>query len=213
MGPCSPWDCHSIPTLALQYFSASSLGFCSCAQGAPERSSAPLPHVPASSSPRFRRELRRVDGEGSAGWAGWHRARWARTAGHCGDGVSRLLAALCSGKRSGGPVGGCGGGGCCGGEQGAQLTLHPRAGSWAAPSTALWGDHPSPPLEGCCLPYSWAARARRSEGVRYIQEEGGSRLSWLIVGPQGTSAQSASTTLPATRQSQGCLRVPSSGSG
>lgn len=45
------------------------------------------------------------------------------------------------------------------------------------PGTALWGEHPSPPLEGCCLLCVWAAHARRSKGVGYIQEEGGSRLS------------------------------------
>lgn len=81
------------------------------------------------------------------------------------------------------------------------------------PGTALWGEHLSPPLEGCCLLCIWAAHARSSKGVGYIQEEGGSRLSWLIVSPQGTSAQSFSTTVPAPRQSWGCLRAPSGGRG
>lgn len=120
-----------------------------------------------------------------------------------GTGVSQLLAALCSGKGSGDPVRSCGGGDAAAGSRGSAHSAS-QSGVLGCPQhlgTALWGDLPCPPWEGCSLPCGWAARARRSERVGYIQEEGGSRLSWLMVGPQGTRAHSASAILPALGQS------------
>lgn len=149
MDPCSPWDCHSIPTLALQYLSGS-LGFCSCVQGAPERSSAPLPHVPASSSLQSRREQRRADGEGSTARAGWHQAQWACTAGHREDGVLQLLAALCGGEGNGGPVGGYGMGDAVVGSRGLSSICTPEwgPGLLPAPGDCFVGRTPVSSLGG-----------------------------------------------------------------
>lgn len=156
---CSPWDCHSIPTLALQHLTASSLGFCPRVHGAPERSSAPLPCLQLL---RSHRELRRADGKGSAAW-GWHRAQWAHNRPLR---VSWLLPALCRGEGTDSPVRGCGRGDAAAGSRG--LFCIPERGPGLLPAplcgTALWGGHPSPPLEGCSLPWSWAAHAWRSWG-------------------------------------------------
>lgn len=119
--------------------SSSSLGFCCPAQGARERSSA-APAVPQGAE---RSRWRRADGKGSDGIG--HRGLAQQDT---GDGGSWPLAALCMAREAVAPWAAVPGG-CCDGEQQSQLIPHPRAGSWAAPSTWEETTFPSRRAEGC----------------------------------------------------------------